>query len=171
MRALDIQFSIPFEVAEVINEEADKVAERKRKKAEYNRKYNEENRDKKLEHARKYYEENRDKRLEYDRKYYEENPSKYLIKGAHRRSKKYGIPFNITQEDVVIPDVCPYLNIPLVTAKGVVSSNSPSLDRIIPELGYVKGNIQVISHKANTMKHNATPEELRLFAINILRYH
>ena len=47
--------------------------------------------------------------------------------------------------------------------KGAVPS-SPSLDRIIPELGYVPGNVQVISHQANTMKSNATLKELKAFA-------
>jgi hypothetical protein len=41
---------------------------------------------------------------------------------------------------------------------------SPSLDRIKPELGYVPGNIQVISARANVMKNDATPEELLAFA-------
>jgi hypothetical protein len=34
------------------------------------------------------------------------------------------------------------------------------LDRLIPELGYVKGNIAVVSTRANTLKRDATPEEL-----------
>lgn len=39
-----------------------------------------------------------------------------------------------------------------------------SIDRIFPHLGYVKNNIQVISHKANRMKNSATLDELELFA-------
>lgn len=47
--------------------------------------------------------------------------------------------------------------------------NSPSLDKIIPQLGYVKGNIIVMSMKANIMKANATKEELINFSKNILK--
>lgn len=38
--------------------------------------------------------------------------------------------------------------------------SSPSIDRIIPELGYVRGNIAVISMRANKLKSDATSEEL-----------
>ena len=38
--------------------------------------------------------------------------------------------------------------------------SSPSLDKVIPSLGYVKGNIWVISYRANTIKNNCTFEEI-----------
>jgi hypothetical protein len=47
--------------------------------------------------------------------------------------------------------------------------DAPSLDKIDPKLGYVPGNIQVISHKANAMKWDATREELRAFAKWVLK--
>lgn len=45
----------------------------------------------------------------------------------------------------------------------------PSIDRIDSTKGYTKDNIQVISSKANTMKSNASVEELRMFAYWVLR--
>ena len=39
---------------------------------------------------------------------------------------------------------------------------SPSLDRFIPEDGYIKGNVVWISGKANSMKSDASIEEVRL---------
>jgi hypothetical protein len=93
------------------------------------------------------------------------NQEKYLIQGAKQRAKKHGIPIDITVEDIVIPEFCPYLGVKLVPFSGW---NSPSLDKINPQLGYVKGNIQVISTKANTMKNDATREELIQFAKSIL---
>lgn len=42
--------------------------------------------------------------------------------------------------------------------------NSPSMDRIDPERGYVKGNVKIISFRANQIKSNASPSELKLVA-------
>jgi hypothetical protein len=81
---------------------------------------------------------------------------------AKYRAKKSGIPFTITINDIVIPEYCPVLNIPIFTIAGEHCSNSPSLDRFIPKLGYIPGNISVISYKANTIKSNATLEEIQL---------
>lgn len=88
------------------------------------------------------------------------NPVPYMIQGAKTRAKKVGVPFNLEAIDVTIPDVCPVLGIPLVKGVGGHSPNSPSLDRIVPELGYVKGNVAVISNRANTIKNDANPEEI-----------
>ena len=79
---------------------------------------------------------------------------------SRERAKKLGLPHTIAIEDIHIPDVCPALGIPLRQGTVTDRSNSPSLDRIRPELGYVPGNIAVISYRANTIKQNATSEEL-----------
>lgn len=89
-----------------------------------------------------------------------------MVRRAKRRAKEKGIPFDIVYADVTIPAVCPILGIPLAVGlgswggNGGPTDNSPSLDRIIPSLGYVKGNIQVISNRANRFKSDATIEEL-----------
>lgn len=94
-----------------------------------------------------------------------------MLRSAKHRAKKQGIPFDLEKSDLVIPELCPVLGIPLVcnAGKGGAGQNSPSLDKIIPELGYIKGNIQIISNLANTMKHDATPEQLVLFAEWVLK--
>lgn len=85
-----------------------------------------------------------------------------LLKAARVRAKRLKVPFTISTDDIVIPELCPVLGFPLVVAEGGAPRfNSPSLDRIVPEKGYVPGNIAVISHKANSMKNNATLQEHR----------
>lgn len=65
----------------------------------------------------------------------------------------------------MIPETCPVLGIPLFPGIGRgPQHNAPTLDRIVPDLGYVPGNIRVMSHLANSMKRDATPEQLRTFA-------
>ena len=62
------------------------------------------------------------------------------------------------------------LGIPLFPNTGgspCPNSLSPSLDKIKPHLGYVPGNVLVVSHRANMIKHDATPEELSLLATNL----
>lgn len=58
-------------------------------------------------------------------------------------------------EDILVPDTCPILGISLKAGVRVTDA-SPSLDRVINELGYVRGNVRVISHKANRIKSNAS---------------
>jgi hypothetical protein len=87
--------------------------------------------------------------------------SKLLLKAAKGRARKYCLPFNITYEDIPIPEFCPVLGIKIERNNGKGhTENSASVDRIIPELGYVKGNVIVVSVKANTIKTNATPDEI-----------
>lgn len=83
-----------------------------------------------------------------------------LYNRAKIRAKKRGLEFSICQNDIVIPKNCPILGIELKVSDEKMSDSSPSLDRINSNMGYVKGNIQVISAKANTIKNNATLEEV-----------
>lgn len=92
------------------------------------------------------------------------NRNYWMLTCAKHRAKVAGLPFNITREDVVIPEYCPALGIKLEGGTRQDHDASPSLDRIIPDLGYVKGNVVVISHKANRIKTDATAEELRKLA-------
>lgn len=93
------------------------------------------------------------------------NPEKALWRAAKSRAQKRGIPFDIEVIDILIPKVCPVLGLELaLNFKQGGGKNSPSLDRIVPELGYVKGNVQVLSSLANAMKSDASKEQLLQFA-------
>lgn len=85
-----------------------------------------------------------------------------LWKGAQTRARKKGVPFEIGMEDIEVPEYCPALGIKLEQTDGLPGDCSPSLDRIIPELGYVPGNIMVISRRANVIKQNADWVEIRM---------
>lgn len=86
--------------------------------------------------------------------------SKILVKAARHRAKKRGVPFNITSADVPIPANCPVFGFPLVVRRGAPGPDSPTIDRIEPAKGYVKGNVIVVSMKANVAKSDLTPDEL-----------
>lgn len=106
--------------------------------------------------------------LKKTHKYKLSNPKQRMKDSAKQRARKKGIEFDLTIDDFDVPEVCPILGIPLVFPSGDRRGprfNSPSLDRIDNRKGYVKGNVQVVSQRANTMKHDATPSELRLFAL------
>lgn len=110
--------------------------------------------------AREYYWKNRDEVLLRYRAHRIATIDKQLWKGAKRRARDLGLPFEIEIFDVVVPEFCPVLGVRLEVGLGKVQWNSPTLDRIRPELGYVRGNIMVISFRANTLKGDASPEEL-----------
>ena len=78
---------------------------------------------------------------------------------ARKRAEKFGVPFGIEPDDIQIPDTCPVLGIPLLD-KGL-RDHRPSLDRIVPSAGYVRGNIAVISFRANRIKSDATIAEMQ----------
>ena len=91
------------------------------------------------------------------------NPLSILVITAKSRAKRKGLDFDISIEDLTMPDQCPVLKIPLIVSDtGRHNNNSPSLDRIDPTKGYIKGNVRVISYRANMLKNNMSVEEARL---------
>lgn len=87
-----------------------------------------------------------------------------LFKSVRDTATRYGLPFDLKLEDIVIPPVCPVLGLPLIRlggrGKGIKPDAIPSVDRYIPELGYIKSNIRVISFLANKMKSNASTQQV-----------
>lgn len=127
-----------------------------------------------LENKIKYekFKENPEKYKEFLNKiklYKEENWWIDIIYRLRNRAKQLNLPFDLEKSDLIIPEFCPILEIP-IAIRHENKANCVSWDRIIPELGYVKGNVRAISLKANLMKSNATFEELQLFAVNIIKY-
>lgn len=94
------------------------------------------------------------------------DPIKRMFSRAKARSKIKNQDFTIELEDIIIPQYCPILNIKLEYYSGKAGgrNNSPSLDRINNNEGYIKGNVIVISHLANMMKSCSSIENLKQFA-------
>ena len=107
---------------------------------------------------------NRESVKVYKKNWYKKNPLGLMIKAARARANKYNLACSITQQDIFIPEVCPILGIPLLRGDGRLTDNSPSLDRIFPEKGYIPENIAVISYRANMIKSNGTADEYRQVA-------
>lgn len=84
---------------------------------------------------------------------------KQCVRTAKVRSEKLGIPFDITVKDLDVPDVCPIFGTPLVWTNKL-SNDTPSMDRLVPSKGYVKGNVTFISMRANRLKSDASVEDL-----------
>jgi hypothetical protein len=93
------------------------------------------------------------------------NPARVMLAAARHRAQKRGVPCTIKEHEIRellrTTKVCPVLGIPLYRGMWAKSDNSPSLDAIKPDLGYVSGNVAIISYRANRIKADATPEELQ----------
>jgi len=91
--------------------------------------------------------------------YYTANPARPLFDGARRRARLANETCSLSVADIIVPTHCPALGI-LLERGGARSHNSPTLDRLHPELGYIKNNIAVISDLANRIKADATSEQV-----------
>ena len=107
-----------------------------------------------------------------NKEYIKIDPRRKLLYNARNRATSRGLECNLEICDIVISEFCPVLGIPLqaTVGKGRVSMkdnwNAPTLDRINSAGGYTKGNVMVISARANFLKNDATLEEIQA----ILRY-
>ena len=139
------------------------------------------------DNSKRWRSENPYRRAEYAAEYYRANsavikaqalecrllrPEATMLARAKSRATKGGHPFSLTREDIVIPDRCPILGIPLVVNSGRRGGedNSPSLDKIVPALGYVRGNVEIISNRANRIKSDASLEEVEAVAAWLARH-
>lgn len=83
-----------------------------------------------------------------------------MLARAKRRAEDLNLPFDLTKDDIPLVTHCPVFGFELEPGRGKPCPTTPTLDRIIPALGYVKGNVIVVSFKANLIKSNATPDEI-----------
>lgn len=147
---------------QLTDEEKAEIRQRRRKRdaARYER-----DRDKIVARVKRYYRKNRTAILARqnhpDRK--ERNAVRNLLYSAAKRAAQKGWDFNLEFSDIQIPERCPVLGIALASgsgARGVARDCNPSLDRFDNSKGYVKGNVRVISLRANKLKSDAALAEL-----------
>lgn len=84
---------------------------------------------------------------------------KRWLSQAKARAKRNGLEFNLTLDDLIVPELCPVFGIPLIFSDRV-TDNTPTIDRVDSSRGYTQDNIQIISSRANRLKNNATLTEL-----------
>lgn len=127
-----------------------------------NKEWRKNNKEKLSQYEKSDYRRNKNKKWRENKR--SEDRCRFVWYAAKRRAKMANVPFAISKQDII--DIfpsdgkCPMLGIELQFNNHKSEDNSPSLDRIIPELGYVVGNIQLISYRANRIKNDATIEEL-----------
>ena len=129
--------------------------------------------------SKKHYEKNKEARNSAVSKSRENDPCRRILNSSYGNAKSRGLEHSIGIRDVrevyPVDNICPILGIPFTNIKQDKKSkkigSNPSLDRIDNTLGYIPGNIQVISWKANSMKSDATKEELIAFAKGILKLY
>jgi hypothetical protein len=102
-----------------------------------------------------------DRVREANRRYKLKNPAYIMVWHAMARARKQGVLCDLKIGDITIPNYCPVLGIKLSPGRKKWSPTSPSLDRVNPALGYVKGNVRVISWRANCLKRDGSLEEFR----------
>jgi len=93
---------------------------------------------------------------------------KRLLQHLKQSAKRRGLDFNLTEgylSELSFPLTCPILNVPLEYGKRGYDEFKPSVDRIDSNLGYIRGNIQILSIKANRSKNNLSEAELKKFAL------
>ena len=109
---------------------------------------------------------NKNRSRQWNRKWRDSRPMRAAFTVAKSGAGRRGIPFTIEFSDLFLPQHCPVLGIELdySSGKGVAKDNSPSLDRLDSSRGYIPGNVNVISWRANVVKNSGTAAEHRAIA-------
>jgi hypothetical protein len=150
----------------------EKIKEDKRKwylkNKEKIKEYKLKNKEKIKEDKKEWYLKNREKiKITID-KYLKKCPTNRMLTSAKNRAKKKNIPFNIDKEylNSIYPkdNKCPVLDVPFqlgnLSEIKKTKDYAPSLDRIIPEKGYIKNNLVIVSSISNRVKNNVSIETL-----------
>lgn len=103
------------------------------------------------------------------RKY--KDPQGYLCTRIRNRAKEKGLEFNLEPSDFVVPDVCPVTKLKLFFTDHGITDNTPTVDRIDNSKGYIKGNVAIISWRANKAKSDLSIDEIKALAEYVTETH
>jgi hypothetical protein len=120
-------------------------------------------------HSKEWRKHNKGKRNATEKRWRIGNPEKYLLQSVRSRDKES----NLDISDIAIPEICPALGVLLkvnTEDRTKRPDNTPTIDRVDPTKGYVKGNVRIISFRANRIKQDATEEELRAIAAYMVKH-
>lgn len=110
----------------------------------------------------------------YQEKYRNNNRFPIRVRSCRARAKIQNVPFNITSGYIeeIWTDTCPVFGTPLRIDAKKDTEGHAQLDRLIPSLGYTKGNVVWLSQRANRIKDDANIEDLeRLLTWLKLKLH
>ena len=145
----------------------------KERLAECGKEYRKENKERKAEYMIEYYQKNKERLAEYGKEYYRNRdkptPEMYRFFGDRAsklktKSRENKIPYDLDGKYLqsIYPEdgKCPALNIEMKAGSDSDWRLSPSVDRIDPSGGYIRGNVIWISWLANCIKTSATPKQI-----------
>jgi hypothetical protein len=94
---------------------------------------------------------------------------KWIVRSKKSKKRKLRKDLSIEYYKSLLTTHCPLLEIELSYENyegQIVPQNYATLDRINPQKGYIKGNVQIISYRANTLKNSASLDEMQLIVKN-----
>jgi len=96
-----------------------------------------------------------------------------MIHDARFRAKHARVPCTLTLADVcalLAPMRCSATGLPLMRGEGIGSTGalSPTLDRIVPALGYVPGNVRLVCHAFNARRRTDPVSQDYRHALRVL---
>jgi hypothetical protein len=98
---------------------------------------------------------------------HQRDPAEQLYRSTITRARVQGVPHTLTRPDVdaaLASWTCIYCENPVGTFPGRARPNSATIDRLIPEAGYIRSNIVLACHQCNSTKSEHTPQSLRAWA-------
>ena len=147
--------------------------ENKERIAEYDKEYKQKNKERKAEYMKEYYQKNKERLTEYQKEYDKSRakptPEMYRFfsnKASKLKTKSRGnkIPYDLDGKYLqsIYPEdgKCPALNIEMKAGSDSDWRLLPSVDRIDPSGGCIRGNVIWISWLANCIKTSATPKQI-----------